>query len=444
MRRALGIAGVALAVLGPTTAARPLALAATCTRVVTKGAWTTIASPFDDPEISAYNRNIRSFESSPYSLYEGELLGGYAVDPDTPDRLLATDGIDIMRTTDGGCTWSRVYGVATPAGTGRGLSPSVHVADLVVAHTGLPAAKQRMYAYLVDASTFTAAGAATVATSADGGATWTASPIAGSSCTEGRLAVAPSRPTTVYVDCWGNSVDTLYASVDAGAHWATREAKGFKTLWQKGGFRVSPANPDELWSEAMTDDASYKTFWTVLRSGDGGRTWRTVVRDEKHTSFYNRGMRLLTDGRRTRALAWNGDGAFVVEPSGKTTYYGVPTPPGQAGPVEAVALDGSRLLFVAGYGVPTGDEAYPYGPSCGEGQRLLSLDLRTKRWTFHPAPPLDQPSFAFFDLQSVATRAGVDHYLRESGFRANECTTSQGSFSVGPRHSAIVRFRVPR
>jgi photosystem II stability/assembly factor-like uncharacterized protein len=438
-------AAAALALLAPvgTVAHTDRARAAACARVTTKGAWTAIASPFDTPEVVGYARNGRSFENSPYGFFEGQLLGDYAVDPDTPSRLLASDGLSVVRSTDGGCSWTRVYSVATPAGTGRGVAPSSRVLDLVVESTHLPTAKQRMYVLVVDGTPWTASLASTVATSGDGGATWTSAPVTGAPCQEGRLAVAPSRPTTVYLDCFASGAATLWVSTDAGAHWAQRVAKEFATPYQHGGFRVSPVDPEELWVSGIGyGPKQYTQYWNIQSSTNGGRTWRLRVQSQDHLSFYLHGMQLVPRGRKAAAVVWNADGAYVFEPSGAPKFYTVPQVSGQAGPVEQVSLDGSRLLFVVGYGVTAGDETYHYGPTCTEGQRLLSLDLRAHRWTFLPAPVMAPPhvGYALFDLRAVPVRNGVDYYLRESGFEQGQCPAEDGSVVVGLRESYLLRL----
>ncbi len=114
--------------------------------------------------------------------------------------------------------------------------------------------------------------------SVDGGDTWTRMttglPAANDALGRIALAVAPSRPGTVYAQVGtGASLGYrgygFYRSTDGGTTWAKRDAGatfadafgGF--CWYFGETAVDPANPDRVWALGVD----------LLRSDDGGVTW---------------------------------------------------------------------------------------------------------------------------------------------------------------------------
>jgi hypothetical protein len=251
--------------------------------------------------------------------------------------------------------------------------------------------------------------------------------------------MAPSRPTTVYLDCFG-SAEALFVSTDGAATWAKRESKEFAHPWMKGGLAVSPLDPDEVWTAGMAyGPDGREQDWTVLRSTDAGRSWQYMMRSPDHRSFYGIGIQLAVGpGRRLSVVAWNADAVLLFEAPRKWRWLVVPTPAGQAGAIEQVSFGNAaaRLLVVAGYGVAGGHDIYPSGPTCTEGQRMLSYDLRSRKWRFLTTPAVSHVASALFDLRP----AGGAYYLRESGFRDGDCLATDGPWTFGLRESYVVRY----
>ncbi|MDQ1713722.1 MAG: hypothetical protein QOE45_3172 [Frankiaceae bacterium] len=415
--------------------------AAGCANVVARGhGWTTIRSPFAVPEVVVPPpTNARSFENSGYSVVEGQYLTDHAVDPDTPSRLVATDGVTIVRSTDAGCTWTRVFSVGRPGGSGHDVAVDGRIMDFAVESTRLPAARQRMYATVQPVNGATSFD---VATSADGGATWTRSP--GPACADGLVAMAPSRPATVYLNCYGSSTETFWVSADAAKTWTKRESKVFGNPWMKGGFAVSPLDPDEIWTSGMGyGPEQYKQYWTILRTTDAGRSWQYMLQTQDHRDFYGIGLQLVpaARGRGLSVVAWNHDAILLFEAPKRWRNLVVPTPSGQAGAIELVTFGerASRLVVVAGYGVAGGHDIYPYGPTCTEHQRMLSYDLRARRWRFLTTPEVAHDASAMFSLRA----AGPAYYARESGYRQGDCHTTSGQWTTGMRESYVVKYTGP-
>lgn len=108
----------------------------------------------------------------------------------------------------------------------------------------------------------------------DGGQVWTCVSDSLRLTGVGAVAVAPSRPDTVYVGAGygrggGGTVAGLYRSTDAGAHWEAVAFQGHAV----SSVAIDPRNP-ELVMAAAPDSG-------VLRSTDGGRTWKSALPDTK-------------------------------------------------------------------------------------------------------------------------------------------------------------------
>jgi photosystem II stability/assembly factor-like uncharacterized protein len=102
----------------------------------------------------------------------------------------------------------------------------------------------------------------------DGGQTWTciSDPVRLTGI--GAVAVAPSRPDTVYVGATGAGPTAgLYRSTDGGGHWEMVALQGHGVA----SIAIDPHNP-ELVMAAAGDSG-------VMRTADGGKTWKAVLPD---------------------------------------------------------------------------------------------------------------------------------------------------------------------
>ncbi len=119
------------------------------------------------------------------------------------------------------------------------------------------------------------------------GRTWT--PIFDSQriASIGAVAVAPSRPKTLYVGSGeadmrsdishGNGV---YKSIDAGRTWAH---VGLSDTRQIGRILVDPRDPDLVFVAALGHGYGPNPERGVFRSRDGGKTWSRVLFKDEHT-----------------------------------------------------------------------------------------------------------------------------------------------------------------
>jgi photosystem II stability/assembly factor-like uncharacterized protein len=158
--------------------------------------------------------------------------------PASPSTVYAgTYGDGVHRTTDGGLTWSR-----------RGLAGRV-VNDLAV---------HRSSSLTVYAATDRG-----VYKTTDGGLTWRL--ITSGFAAVNGIAVAPSNAAVVYAVNWAGVVK----SVDAGRTWQRLSVPADAGYWS---VAVHPGSSARVWVGARLLGDN-----TVLRSTDGGRTWRSAA-----------------------------------------------------------------------------------------------------------------------------------------------------------------------
>ena len=226
---------VAVSLLTPLAAARG---AAACG--VTSGSWTTLAGP--------------RFPSGSQSITD------LAIDARSPSRLFVTNGTSVMRSADGGCSWTHSFTLGDQSADGLTYNTdNSQILALVV-----PEAGGRVL--LSIAETVVNQTRPHVLVSFDAGRTWesgdTGLPPLGSP--EG-LVVASSSPDVAYlaVDLGGGTLDQLYASSDGGRTWQPRSQR---LSGEFIGFEVDPLVPNELW--AYGNGLSHST--------DGGATWTAV------------------------------------------------------------------------------------------------------------------------------------------------------------------------
>jgi photosystem II stability/assembly factor-like uncharacterized protein len=103
----------------------------------------------------------------------------------------------------------------------------------------------------------------------DGGQVWTCVSDSVRLTGIGAVAVAQSRPETVYVGATTANTAGLYRSIDGGGHWDLVAFQGHGV----SSIAIDPRNPDLVMAAAGDTG--------VMRSADGGKTWNSVLPDEK-------------------------------------------------------------------------------------------------------------------------------------------------------------------
>jgi photosystem II stability/assembly factor-like uncharacterized protein len=116
--------------------------------------------------------------------------------------------------------------------------------------------------------------------STDGGATWTLVLHVDEGTGASDLSMDPTNPRILYAAFWthrrkpwqivsGGKGSGLFKSTDGGETW-TRLTKGLPEMMGKVGVAVSPANPERVWAIIEADEGG------LYRSDDAGKTWTRV------------------------------------------------------------------------------------------------------------------------------------------------------------------------
>ncbi len=182
----------------------------------------------------------------------GAAILSVAIDPADPNIVFAATSSDIIKTTNGGRTWSIAYTSAGLSCNSLAFSPSVQ-------------------------GTLFAGTAQGLLRSIDGGANWT------QSLTKhvDDVMFRPGDGSTLYVLQRSGTPDTydFMKSVDGGVSF-TSSMVGWGTLYERSGGRicVSQANPDYVYALLLThdgNDGDQKPY--LMKSTDAAGTWSAVA-----------------------------------------------------------------------------------------------------------------------------------------------------------------------
>jgi hypothetical protein len=243
---------VLVALAAPATAGpRPA-----CTAVSRTGAWTTIEAPV---------------------LSRGPVeIAAYAVDPRDRRRLFVTDGVHLLRSSDGGCRWQLVH---TVTGADGAPSRTARITSLLVpAHTD---ARRQVHASLLELQAQASSVTTTVRplSSRDGGTRWEAGPVLAAVAGDDKVEVdpplllvaAPSDPRRLYaVTNLVLNPAVVHRSDDTGRSWRTVGTP----LVPGGASELPPLGVREM----VVDPVDAGRLWllrsgALLTSGDGGASW---------------------------------------------------------------------------------------------------------------------------------------------------------------------------
>lgn len=203
--------------------------AAGCGRVTQSGYWFT----YDVPDFAS----------------KGPITG-YAIDAIQPETMYATDGKDVLRTSDGGCTWKKVFSVTGTTPLQYGFRGDAATIDSI--HVPRSAAARGQVLLLVAEQ----AGGVTrphVVRSTDSGKTWATGdaglPPAG---IPESLVMSPSNPVIGYLGVdvgGGGELDLLFATTDGGTTW-TLKSDLARTPANRGvdDLAIDPLVPTDLWA----------------------------------------------------------------------------------------------------------------------------------------------------------------------------------------------------
>lgn len=295
---------VSAIVLGPL--ALQGAVAAPCARVTFEDEWATIPAP--------------DFSSG------APKLAAYAVNPNRPTELWATNGEGVMRSADGGCSWSEKFALDVLPTLDKPVSSAsadirqiviperanaAQTVYLIVQEKLPPKAVEDLIEEQTGSKPPSVAFRPHMIKSTDGGTTWTDSseglPPAGNAL---RLRVSPLDPSVLYLLVGGPS-GGLYASINGGGSWELRSRESMadfqlddldpEVVWAWGGPLRFSANGGRDFSSidyvpaislVDTFHASGEPYQLMafdpdgglfFHSTDGGKTWPGVAAPSLHT-----------------------------------------------------------------------------------------------------------------------------------------------------------------
>lgn len=237
-------------------------------------------------------------------------ITNYAVDPLRQERIWVTDGVNLVRSLDGGCHWDAVYATQPVAS-----SAAITIRTIAVTTSKHP----RIYLVVVTGAQGT--GRFEILSSDDLGETWSPadsglSPVG----TPLAFRVAPSHPETMYLLVEGAmSSRLLYRTDDAGTTWALVEgALPPEVQTSLRHLEVDPLDADSIWGwwTATVDAELGKSELVVSR--DGGATWRVVSDVATMTSAVDIWHR---KGHNARVVAFHDSTDFHRSDDNGRTWY---------------------------------------------------------------------------------------------------------------------------
>ncbi|MDQ1699230.1 MAG: Photosynthesis system assembly factor [Frankiaceae bacterium] len=222
--------------------------------------------------------------------------------------MLATDGVAVFRTTDGGCNWQTMFTVGPSDYYNEGgAAVAYFVSNFATSHDSRTANKQDVYLALTPnpvnaftlATLFGAAPPELIEVSHDGGQTFTsvtpkpttANPFVPECLSAPYYFVAPPTDAkTLYLMCAGGVAQAAVQHRATGESWVTYRSTDGGVTWTVLALPASPPNPtlvnwlvpgtqrNELWLAGHWE--SNQTYYlSVWHSHDGGTTWTRLQVD---------------------------------------------------------------------------------------------------------------------------------------------------------------------
>lgn len=182
------------------------------------------------------------------SFREGpQRLEAYLVDPGAPNRILITNGISVMRSTDSGCSYKHVFALpAAPNAESQATAANSEIRSIEM----FEANRERVLLMIEEQGPQGAR--PHIVRTEDFGTTWSTGdvglPLHGA---PEALVVPPTAPGLAYlaVDVGGGSIDLLFATTDGGATWTLRSNPAALTPTMGiDGLTVDPIVPSSLWA----------------------------------------------------------------------------------------------------------------------------------------------------------------------------------------------------
>ena len=299
----------------------------------------------------------------------------------------------------------------------------------VLAVTGIPGDNRHFYFGAVDGGVWA---------TQDAGRTWR--PIfdhepAGSI---GAIAVAPSRPGTLYVGTGEADMrsdiaqgDGMYRSIDGGAHWSHI---GLTQTRQIARILVDPHDPDVVYVAALGHPYGPNSQRGVFRSRGGGRHWTRVLYHNPNTGAVDLAFEpgdpktIYAALWQTRRPPWNvyppsngpGSGLYVSHDGGDhwvhIVGHGFPAHPGRIGLAVSPA-NPSRVYALADG--PWGEGGLYRSDDGGRNWRHVSADPRIygRGWYFCAltVDPANADRLYVMNTIVLESRDGGAHFIALKG-----------------------------
>lgn len=375
-RRLLAVVLVVIA-----TVTSPMAVVANateCPGVVSRGQWSTIAKPaWSTAPADAKHRELGNLAGARF------VARSLAVDPVSPRRLFATDGYELMRSLDGGCSWRRVFSLyAADAPTDASsdtfpwLKRGYFIKSVVVATKGV--VYLTLSAGFGDVGVQVSTAPLFVAASNNGGETWLTRQVMTGNSPENRVTstafasnlrifAAPSDPATVYAIATWYGALFEYEQTDSYKVLVSRDGAKTWTFVREGPLGsvsdpsysavVDARQPNTIWSTGSYGYGFGKVkSFGVYRATDSGKSFGPVLTGKPPGAhgFDPSFLTTSTDGSRTCVLARSTVAAYISTDGGGQ-WTTLPPLPGQGRQAGRAALEGAgcmgggRALVLAGY-----------------------------------------------------------------------------------------------
>jgi hypothetical protein len=415
--------------------------------------WSVLAPP----PFTAGPTSTNRYQYYPFFMGNGAI---YAAVPGSGQTLLATNGTQIMKTTNGGCTWQATYTFAQGdlgqdpsalAGSGVDTNPVTGAYEIQgFATSRYPGSAHTAYAVLAVANSLPAALATentvsppvVILQSTNDGSSWqqvnpspsAAAPAVPRCYAPGdpaygplRLVAAPSNPNTVYLLCGtnGHTIDyaatlatgpsdlSLYESADGGVSWVQRTVP----TYQANGvplqaLAVDPGNDGRVWLATnlssvpgSTANLQIPTLWF---SSDSGQHWTAkatggtvfVRGDPKNPQSVSLTGEFGVDLSKTSHVALARGANGVLRTTDRGVHWQTVATTSASGVVAAhsIYVPNGDLYVVRDFGVPPGyaGPTYCTNTSCSWEQMFR---IRGSKTTAIPSP--GRAISDFYGLQSA-------------------------------------------
>ena len=254
----------------------------------------------------------------------------------------------------------------------------------------------------------------------------------------GDIAIAPSRPSTLYVGTGEADMrsdiaqgDGMYKSTDSGAHWTHI---GLTDSREIGRVLVDPHDPDLVYVAVLGHPYGPSTQRGVFRSRDGGQHWTRILYKNADTGAVDLAFKpgdsntIYASLWQTRRPPWNvyppsngpGSGLYVSHDGGEhwsqVTGHGFLSQPGRIG--LAVSPASPDRIYALADG-PRGQGGLYRSDDGGTDWRHVSADERIygRGWYFcaPTADPVDADRLYVMNTIVLESQDGGAHFIALKG-----------------------------